>query len=678
MIATTFKGESVYLLHDRPNLQTNPTWELSFLSDVLRSKDGTEARPLMADDVHSLFTFHLDLVGDDSAQFRVALQRLGPQRILCPFWPSLRFASDPVAPIQTGIWLTFEQDFSHWEIHETAAATTFAPSATAWKVPLMLGLFDKEPVPKSPQPDILSSDIAFLDTGPAANQVAAIVSDGPAGPTLANGRTPKIFSISPDWSKDTEAGQAHFEISRQNYGYSRMPAIAFYPHSAARVLTLGFTKANYDQIVDLVSFFILRRGLSDSFWIPGVLQECRLVASTSSTVIQVNDASKLGDNRWIALYGPAGVAGFHVLAVDLAANTLTLDRAPGSYDPATTLLASLILGRFNGPKLKLTFADMGIAQADIGFIETPNEYADPAGEVYGETHGAVPNRAWLFRFHVDLPGGSPFARVTSYGRNVNVAGEIFISDNLEHTDIPDNLELDTAQIEMKGRIGPNNPLRQFSPNTLEGELYCDVLKCEPDASGNAGTAEPVFLGVVVEPSFKGPNFEAKINHLLAAIGGDVPTMLKQPTCNTCAFTEVCALVKADWTLTANVLAIAGNVLSVGGLVATGGKRIPTAIEQAADAYALGSVWFGSGATYQERFIFSSAFPGVGDRQDLTLEMPFTTAPTGPVSLVPGCDQQDTTCDAKFNHHAFFMGHKYVPNGNPSVVKVVSNQSTGKK
>jgi len=495
---------------------------------------------------------------------------------------------------------------------------------------------------------------------------------------LPNGRTPKIFSISPDWSKDAEAGQAHFEIPRQNYGYSRMPALAFYPHSPARILALGFTRANFDQIVSLVSFFILRGGLHESFWIPGVLQECRLVAPTASSVIQVNDASLLGDNRWIALYAPDGVTGFRVLAVDLVANTLTLDRAPGVYDPSTTLIASLLLGRFNSPKLKLTFADMGIAQADVGFIETPNEYADPAGEIYGETHGAVPNRAWLFRFHVDLPGGSAIARVTSYGRNVSVAGEIFVSDNFEHTDIPDSLELDTAQIEIKGRIGPNNPLRQFSPNTLEGELYCDVLMCEPDASGNAGTAVTVFLGITVEPDFKGPNFQAKINHVLSALGGDVPTMLKQPTCNTCAFSEVCGLATYDWVLYANVIGVAGNVLSISGLHPMGARRIPPAYENAADAYALGSVWFGDGPTRQERLIFSSAFPGAGDRQNLTLEMPFSPAPTDVVYLLPGCDQRPATCTAKFNHHEFFFGHEFVPVGNPSVVKVVVNQTAGGK
>jgi len=107
MIAITFKGEPGYLLQYRPNWNTSPTWELNFLSDVIRSKDGTEARPLMADDVRSHVTFHLDLVGPDSAQFRIALQRLGAQRVLCPFWPGEQLASASATPLQTGIWLTF-------------------------------------------------------------------------------------------------------------------------------------------------------------------------------------------------------------------------------------------------------------------------------------------------------------------------------------------------------------------------------------------------------------------------------------------------------------------------------------------------------------------------------------------------------------------------------------------
>jgi hypothetical protein len=117
----------------------------------------------MNNSIRSRLAFELVLKLKESADFRVGLQRLQNLRVLCPFWPGAHnyytggslFVSTPgsdaytttpggdafasttgeSARINAGIWLTFEQDWSHWEVHTTDTPSGFTPTTSAVRVP---------------------------------------------------------------------------------------------------------------------------------------------------------------------------------------------------------------------------------------------------------------------------------------------------------------------------------------------------------------------------------------------------------------------------------------------------------------------------------------------------------------------------------------------------------------
>ena len=139
MIPTTFEGESLFLLPYRPDWSTSPQVKFAVVSETNRSLGGIEARRAYAHTLRTRFNFEIILFGHEQAAFRVALQRLEAKRVLCPFWPSAHLfysigeivytapdgsfytapggevytgGTNSPAPMLSGIWLTFEPDYS--------------------------------------------------------------------------------------------------------------------------------------------------------------------------------------------------------------------------------------------------------------------------------------------------------------------------------------------------------------------------------------------------------------------------------------------------------------------------------------------------------------------------------------------------------------------------------------
>ena len=97
MISTTFNGEAVYLLPYRPDWSVKPSATFSMLTVEQRSLQGNEARKAYVAKLRTAFNFTAFLLGDESADFRVGLQRLENKRVLCPFWPSAAPYANPDA-----------------------------------------------------------------------------------------------------------------------------------------------------------------------------------------------------------------------------------------------------------------------------------------------------------------------------------------------------------------------------------------------------------------------------------------------------------------------------------------------------------------------------------------------------------------------------------------------------
>lgn len=704
MIATTFRSESVYLLPYAPNWTTSPRVTFTKRGNVSPGLTGTEGRESLAETMRVRFEFSLFLHGDDSADFRVGLQRQSAQnrRVLCPFWPgAVNYYSGGAVYtseagefyeatgsgdiytsstgegcwLPTGVWLTFEPDWSAWEIHETDTPV-FEPSTSAIRVPLMLGIFEDAPEPDPVTSQLLTCPIRFLETSDADMALVSVELGFDDGPSVA-GRTPKIFPLVPNWAQSLKAGGATVEIDRTTIGFGRTPSETYYPQASRRPLEMGFTAVSWEEVAHLIAFFFQRQGMIESFWIQGLCDELTLTADTSggSAVISVARAANLGDNRHIVLESGDTRAYRHVESVDLGANQLTLASAPGVFPAGSTRITSLILVRHARPDLTVTFRTDRIAEASIAFIETPQEYIVPTGETPGTTSGALPRKAWGFRLYQIFPETTKYWRFTSYESDVIASGETFTGNlGWGHTSVTESLDPSSCRAEITSRSHVGNPLALLLRPPLEATLYCDIVEFSPNAAGIAPSALTTFTGRVRNPRFTGPVITVEVRHLLEDLAQPVPTKLLQPTCNYKLYGTPCGIARADFEFTGAYVSDDGNEITVDTIARTVGS-VPTL----SDGYfARGRAWFGSGDAYQSRRIYQSLTPGAGELT-LTLDRPFDPMPAGTLYFEPGCDGRKDTCLAKFDNYPRFGGYPYVPAGNPTLVAVkTETPAAGKK
>ncbi len=704
MIATTFRGEQVYLLNYRPNWQDFPEVVFTAIGNVEAGLNQTEARTSYADTMRVRFRFSLFLDRDESASFRVGLQRQSSanRRLLVPFWPCATLYYDGgsvytnaqgefyVATgsgqvyvstsgqgcwLPTGVWLTFEPDFSAFEIHETDMPAGFTPSNQAVRVPLMLGILEETPEPEVETPRLLSARISFRETGPADMALRSVPLSFASGPSVA-GRTPSIFPLLPNWATPIQAGGAQVQIEREEIGFGRAPAETYYQQLSRRVQRMGFLGPSWDEIARVIAFFFQRQGMVESFWIQSPCDEVSLTAASSaiSTTINVDRAANIGDNRFIFIERPgAGSALRHIETVDTNANTLTLDTPPGVFQPGQSRITQLILARFSRPDLTVRFFTDRVAEAEISFIECPQEYFLPAGETPGVTSGALPRKAYLFRFRQDFPSTTRYWRFTSYERDLIVSGETFLARPLEHSSLVDDLEIDRCRFTLQARMFTDNPLGLFVPFSLEVPLWCDLLECSPSNNGTASGMTLLATGRVSSPSFSGPIVECEVVSPFQELGLPLPTMRFQPTCNWRLFSGPCGLSESAWTFTGTVLSVSGNQVTLGSLSFAGGT-LPIL---SAGYFAYGRFWSGSGTSFASRTIFDSMVPAAGQVR-LTLASPITPAPSGTVNFSPGCSGLPSSCSGKFSNFARHGAFLYTPPGNPTLIAVRNTPQGGKK
>jgi hypothetical protein len=157
----------------------------------------------------------------------------------------------------------------------------------------------------------------------------------------------------------------------------------------------------------------------------------------------------------------------------------------------------------------------------------------------------------------------------------------------------------------------------------------------------------------------------------------VPRTMMQPHDNYALFDAGNGLVKADWTFSAILAGIAGNVLTFDTITWPGG-----ALPAIGDEYfALGYIERPAAAF--ERIPIASSTTLAGGELTVTLAHGFArTAPAAPEAgwkLIPGYDGLKSTSVAKFGNLANFGGFPYMPKTNPSIVPVKQdNGSSGKK
>jgi hypothetical protein len=541
----------------------------------------------------------------------------------------------------------------------------------------MLGIFESAPEPGLDSPRLITVPIQFRETGPADMALRSVELGFDDGPVVA-GRTPKVFPLRPNWALPIRAGAAEVEIQREEIGFLRAPAETYYQQIAARSLEMGFSCDSWDDTARLIAFFFQRQGMVESFWVQAPCDELELTAPTSgaSALVSVDRAASLGDNRFIVLESPAASVLRHVASVDTGANTLTLDSAPGVFAPSETRITQLILARYARYDLRVTFFTDRIAESVIGFTETPNEYFIPAGETPGTTSGALPRKAYLFRFRQIFPDTVKTWRFTSYEADIIAGGDTYLSRPIEHGSWVDDIDIEKSKFSLKARSFAGSPLALFVPLSLETSLWCDLYECFPNASGVAGAPTLLTSGKVTEPRFQGPFVECSVESPFQNLSLGLPSMQIQPTCNYRLFSGPCGLLENSWRFTATVTAVSGNLLTVGSITFAGGT-LPSFNP---GYFWNGRVKFGAGDAYASRAIYDSMVPAAGQVR-LTLQTPFNPAPAlgATVYFWPGCNGSRSHCIGKFNNYPRFGGFAFTPPGNPTLVAVRPQAPTaGKK
>ena len=189
----------------------------------------------------------------------------------------------------------------------------------------------------------------------------------------------------------------------------------------------------------------------------------------------------------------------------------------------------------------------------------------------------------------------------------------------------------------------------------------------------------LFSGELAKVSAKGSIVQCKVVPGGLRFKRRIPHFLIQPGCNFALFDDGCDLSKASWEFTATVQSPGspGYPFTFGlqGLTRTTGGALPSA----AQGFAGGWIEFGEDETAEKLPIrISSAI--TSGALTVTLSRDPSTFPTvgTPVKLWPGCDGRWDTCRVKFSNGLNFGGHPLMPIGNPSLIKISSAVSGGKK
>lgn len=315
--------------------------------------------------------------------------------------------------------------------------------------------------------------------------------------------------------------------------------------------------------------------------------------------------------------------------------------------------------RFAADTLQLNFEAGDVAGAEVSLWQVPWEINGVAGETPQQ-----PARAFFYKFTYDLPVPE-ITRWTNYEKPLSRTGDgTYTPARIEHGSISYGLNLDGGTVELNTDRFAGNPLLRFIPFNAEARLLLEIREGAP---GTPDAATLIWSGEVSEASGSGKKIKAKGDVFGAIFERKFPRFLMQQGCNVTLFSTACGVVKATYQVNGTLASSIGTTLTV-----TCGST------QAANYYARGEVWVGSGSTLERRLILSSD-PGSGT-QVLTVDRPLAVNGAGGmgVQFWPGCDGQYSTCSSKYNNKLRFRGHPFMPRDNPALKRVATTPDARKK
>jgi hypothetical protein len=359
-------------------------------------------------------------------------------------------------------------------------------------------------------------------------------------------------------------------------------------------------------------------------------------------------------------------------------NTVILTGAPGAFTAADTVVATLVLARFDKPRLGLEFIMGSVAQGAVSVVELPPEYSPAGDETLGTTIGLLTTRGYIYELAQTIGVTTTTTRLTSYEADLTASGNTYTARRMDHGMVKQSLFLDRDEIEIRSEVIAGDPLVKLA--TVQAEAPVRLTIKSVDVSGSSASNDTVlFTGDIIGLSVKGSKLTAKAVSAGTVFDRIYPRFRMQIGCNHALFSTGCGLASAAWQFTAT-LSNPGTVgypftFDLTGLSRTIGT-VPTIT---AGWFAGGWAEFQSGSLLSRRAIIDNT-AAVSGALTITLARdpsPFPP-PSSAVKLFPGCDGAKATCINKFANYLNFGGHPLMPATNPSLVKVSQNVGGGKK
>lgn len=630
-----------------------------------------------------------------STDFRQAMGRLKGEIVAIPvFTDCIYFATGCVAgqthlfktpelPVRMGgEWLVLSQDAAGeaiWEIVVVTAineaeVTLQAPGLTlpwpagARMFPLLFGRFTKRPEIAGDSDETGDVAISIREDSPFSRRLNVQgVDELPlAGAGVPRFSRTRLWTIRPDYVKPLD--RTEVDLLVRQIGFGREAAVQVYPQPGRRGLEMQFSLLERREIALIEKLFVGGKATVKNLMVPTFRDDLRLHADLPADPpehlpIETShylDAEYVQDQPgtpYLALIDHQAIRPTEVATIDINGATLL---APWTepLSQHSTIVSHLLLARFAEAKLSWTYDTDGEASVTVRFLEMAADYVRP--EDAADNPPAQP--AFLYRFRVAPPGGpAQVWRFTSYEDALTMGGNLYQPAWFSHGETRSSLRLDQEVITLRSADFPGNPLRLFIPFVPEAPL--EVRVWEVDVARLDQAPEIRFDGEVKKVTPKGTDFEAPCVAFGTFFEGRFPNFLVQKPCNYTVYSKPCGANPADFRVVGTVSAIDAV-----------GRRNLTVAGAPGEAGRYAGGWLEAGG--QSRDIYDST-PQAGG-QVLSLDRPVDAAVGQQVALVPGCDGSPASCRFFNRWPGSFGGHPFVPDTNPSLLAMPSEQASGGK
>ncbi|RLA02591.1 MAG: hypothetical protein DRQ42_00175 [Gammaproteobacteria bacterium] len=271
----------------------------------------------------------------------------------------------------------------------------------------------------------------------------------------------------------------------------------------------------------------------------------------------------------------------------------------------------------------------------------------PSDEYAGKEEAKIRKPIELFHFYDDLTLDQRFC---SSDIAISYGGNTYEPATVTRGPIEYNAELEISKMVVTTDY-LNPAVSQFIAQSPTQQTWVQVLKLFSDQTPYE--VDVIFVGQISTITLSGTKAEATVVGFEVYLNRPACILRYQNQCNHNLFDEGCGLLEDDYGIAKSISSVSSDGLTIDFVSLT----------EADSYFTLGFIRVGSGATVDYRMIVSN----IGD--SISVRYKFNTSPSGTVYLYPGCDGDLSTCTDKFSNEDNFLGFPYIPEINPTRVRV---------